>query len=228
MKTVLTILVIIRCSFSYELLTFPDTTPYEQKKQLLRQKHTELSTLYDREEISIDSVGKAFEIMMVNELIPYWYGLPWEFHGHSNSPDSGTVACGYFVSTTLKHLGVNVNRYRLAQQSAKNEIKSLLGTNGKIHYFQNSDSVEEKMMETLSDGLYVVGLDFHVGFILKKEKELYFIHSNYRFPAMVIFESVTDSDTFHESKSFYIGGISKSTWFMKRWLQGTRITVIMD
>ena len=55
---------------------------------------------------------------MIDSIFPAWMGTNWDFNGTSNVPKQGEIACGYFVSTTLKHVGFNLNRYKLAQQAA--------------------------------------------------------------------------------------------------------------
>ncbi len=105
-------------NLAYQINTDPDSISYNQNKMRIQVKKKIIRELYRQKKISLDSVGNFFEQTLLNELIPYWYGVGWTFEGHTNSPDSGTIACGYFVSTTLKHFGMNLNRYRLAQQSA--------------------------------------------------------------------------------------------------------------
>ena len=115
---------------------------------------------------------------MVNGLIPHWYGTPWDFEGHTDIPGEGEIACGYFVSTTLVHAGFNLNRYRLAQQSAYSEIKTLQ-TTGSMHKLINKELTDliAFAKSNLEEGLYVIGLDFHVGYLLKWKSEVYFLHS---------------------------------------------------
>ena len=44
------------------------------------------------------------------------------------------------------------------------------------------------------EGLYFIGLDNHVGFLLFRNNELYFIHSNYSSPAIVKLEKAKYSN----------------------------------
>lgn len=55
----------------------------------------------------------------------------------------------------------------------------------------------EKMNMSLTEGIYFVGLDAsHVGFLLKRENYLFFIHSNYSESAEVIIENAKKSTVF--------------------------------
>ncbi|MFT7592013.1 MAG: hypothetical protein ACI9UJ_001942, partial [bacterium] len=74
---------------------------------------------------SLTSEGDFIERALVNSVFHFWYGTSWDFNGYTKTPNKGTVACGYFVSTTLKHIGFNVNRYKLAQQNPRNEALTI-------------------------------------------------------------------------------------------------------
>lgn len=47
---------------------------------------------------------------LLDSIIPFWYKTVWSFEGHSEVPRQGEIACGYFVSTTLLHAGLKLNR----------------------------------------------------------------------------------------------------------------------
>ena len=72
-------------------------------------------------------VSESFYYVMTDSVFPDWMGTKWDFNGVSNVPGKGMIACGYFVSTTLKHIGFNLNRYKLAQQAAYTVIDVLCG-----------------------------------------------------------------------------------------------------
>lgn len=73
----------------------------------------------------LDVAGKYLHTVLSTRVYSHWKGTPWDFNGYINTPGKGVIACGYFVSTTLKHVGVKINRYKMAQQSALNEVKTL-------------------------------------------------------------------------------------------------------
>lgn len=97
---------------------------------------------------------------LLNRIIPYWQGTTWSFEGHTNTPQQGNIACGYFISTTLKYVGINVNRYKLAQQSPINEAKSLAKSTMVMEI--NENTVEESIWainQMLTEGIYFKGFD---------------------------------------------------------------------
>ncbi len=110
--------------------------------------------------------GKDLENYLINEIIPHWYGTPWDFNGYTNIPNEGVIACGYFVSTTLLHAGIQINRYHLAQQAGLNEAKSLAIEDKNYETIYGIEQLKVALQERYEDGLYFVGLDSHVGYLL--------------------------------------------------------------
>ena len=99
--------------------------PYQQLRNTIQKERKELQELFRANSITLDSVQQYFEEQLLNGIIPYWYGTAWSFEGHTNVPNQGEIACGYFVSTTLVHMGLDINRYRMAQKSPIDEAKYL-------------------------------------------------------------------------------------------------------
>ena len=102
-----------------------DTVAYSIKNAQAEQLRLKLSRACSEENITIDSEGHAFKDFLVNKIIPHCHGTLWNYEGHTNAPREGEVACGYLVSTTLRHMNIQINRYHLAQQAASNGAKSL-------------------------------------------------------------------------------------------------------
>lgn len=165
---------------------------------------------------------QIFTDILLNNIIEQWKGTAWTFDGHTETPKSGSVACGYFVSTTLRDMGINLNRYKMAQKSPENEAKHI-ACNSKIETLNNITKQELiTHFNTKADGFYFVGLNFHVGYLLKQGKTLYFIHSNYIGSSGVMQENVENSKAI-ESTVYYIVGITNNTNLIKNWLNKTAI-----
>ncbi len=144
---------------------------------------------------------------LVYNLFPYWYGTPWDYNGYTNTPNEGAVACGYFVSTTIKHVGFNLNRYDIAKMYSSDIVKVLCHED----YWIESDYGKflEKMKD-LEDGVYIVGLSNHVGFIERINGRTYFIHSNYMGSNGVERELASESDALSYSTTFWVGNFSNN------------------
>ena len=176
---------------------------------------------FDAGLIDMDSIRVYFTENLVNKIIPYWYGMPWDFSGYSAIPGQGTVGCSYFVSTTLEHIGLKVNRYKLAQQVPLSEAKTLAISDTimemELADFQNDD---------LKDGLYFVGLGIgHVGYLLKKQGLWFFIQSNYDSPQEVLIERLDKSSVFNSYHQFYIVALTQSDVFLTAWLNGEYLSI---
>ena len=152
------------------------------------------------------------------EIFPSWYGTPWDFNGATEVPQQGKIACGYFVSTVLRDAGWRVQRIRLAQQASENIILSLT-TDLHVKRFRRvliSDFVSA--VKQWGTGLYVVGLDVHTGFIVNTGTEVYFIHSSYVEPYVVVREKAIESKILAASNYRVLGSITADAEFIERWL----------
>jgi len=171
--------------------------------------------------------GIYLDSMISEQLFPHWLGTEWDFNGHTNEPKKGQIACGYLVSTLLKHADFKLNRYKLAQQSSFNEIKTLVAP--KSPTFLGSDHLTAlNKIKKLDDGLYILGLSFHVGLIRVDNGVVNFLHSTYLKPGAVVNELASDSDAFKASDVYYIGKISGNKELIKKWITSAQISIIID
>jgi len=176
----------------------------------------------------LDSVGEIFKESLLNKIIPFWEGTEWSFEGHTSKPKSGKIACGYFVSTTLQDIGLNLNRYKLAKQSPINEARSLsIDSEVKeISEGSKSDNILA-IKEFLKEGIHFIGFDeSHVGYILKRNDELYLIHSNYINSVGVEIEQIENSEVFNSYVKFYIAELSTNNELLNRWVNNKPVQVI--
>lgn len=190
----------------------------------LKQKN---GTLKRQFKDSSDSKKKeVFENYLLNDLIPHWYKTKWDFNGYTDIPNQGVVACGYFVSTVLKHAGCNLNRYTIAQQNPLNEAKTYALRDSVEIFNVDSRQLQTIFIQNNVEGVYFVGLDFHVGFLLFRDKELYFIHSNYINSEGVKIEKTIYSEAFNAASSYRISKISTNPKFIDYWMKSKEIITI--
>ncbi|PZF71369.1 hypothetical protein DN068_18945 [Taibaiella soli] len=166
-----------------------------------------------------DSQRNAFIAAINNRIIPYWYGTPWSFNGMTQMPNEGSVACGYFVTTVLRDIGVPIDRVKLAQCASEAMIKALINPKYIFHFPEHYDLDSfNAQLTQLGNGVYIVGLDTHTGFINVSSDGNWFIHSSGRFPQMVLKEKVTESKVLSNSKYKVVGKISADDDFLARWI----------
>lgn len=193
----------------------------KKHRQYLSDKLNNSKSESERSAILKDA-SDLFSEAFLNHIMPHWYGTPWDFNGHTESPGHGQIACGYLVSTTLNHLGVNVNRYSLAQQWPIDIVRSLC-VNDYYHYAAKSTAIEG--IKKMGYGLYVLGLDNHVGFVKYDQWGINFIHSNWAGSQTVVSEDPQYSTAFSASKNYFIGKLSGNETFITKWLNATGFRV---
>lgn len=152
------------------------------------------------------------------EIFPAWYGTGWDFNGTTEVPQQGKIACGYFVSTVLRDAGWKVQRARLAQQASESIILSLT-TEPYVKRFRRTPIGDfVKSVKEWGPGIYVVGLDIHTGFIVNNGAEVYFVHSSYVDPFMVVKETAQDSKILQTSVYRVLGKITADDKLIESWL----------
>lgn len=180
--------------------------------------------------ITEDSLSRLFANLLTEKIIPHWLGTPWSFEGHTSVPRSGEIACGYFVSTTLKDMGFNLDRYKFAQQLPIHEAKTL--AQGKPLLEINSNSKDERitiLKDKLKEGIYFLGFDQnHVGYIQKKNSDLFVIHSNYIGGEGVVIERIEDSQVFSYYSRIYIADISRNRALLTKWVRNEVVQVVTN
>ena len=167
-----------------------------------------------------------FEDAVYRRLIPFWYGTPWEFTGQTDTPRQGTVACGVFVSTVLRDAGVNLSRVQMSIIASERMIRSLVSPSNIRYFHKQPINQVVKKIRDWGPGVYVVGLDFHTGFIINRGGKVLFIHSSYVDPPLAVVKEVAlHSDVLASSKYKVLGKLSADWGFLNKWLTGKRIPV---
>ncbi|MES2618940.1 MAG: hypothetical protein V4613_13770 [Bacteroidota bacterium] len=206
----------------------PKTTPtnainYDSAKAVIKQQRIKLKAGLDKKTIRYDSVGRAFTDYLVNDIFPYWYGTTWDFNGYTAIPQQGAIACGYFVSTTLLHNGVKLNRYKMAQKSSMDGALMLEPKDSLYIKRSSRDIFLSEFKKTHKNGLYMVGLSNHVGYLYKQDNAVYFIHSSYVTPVAVVIEDAATSVALGYSTIFVVADITYNEELMQKWLNGTTV-----
>jgi hypothetical protein len=196
-------------------INYAQQTTYNQSLDSLKKN---VQTLPNAE------LGSFIHRSLSEVVFPYWYGTIWDYNGYTNTPKNGVIACGYFVSTTLKHFGFNLNRYDVAKKYSSSIVKTLC-----LDDYETYNRYDKFLYEMYSKkiGLYIIGLSNHVGFIEKtKQGELYFIHSNYMYPGVVCREKCSESMALQASTVFWVGNFSNNLKVQEYFLNKTYFTLV--
>jgi len=216
---------------SFERTTAPSIQDYKEARARIEAKRLRLASRFQSASSAQRGaiIGEARTVLsqsIYDDLFPAWYGTPWDFNGTTEMPQQGKIACGYFVTTVLRDAGWKVERVRLAQQASENIILSLT-TEPFIKRFRRV-AIDEVVaaVEKWGQGIYIVGLDNHVGFIVNTGAEVYFIHSAYVEPYAVIKEKAIESRILAASKYRVLGKMSADDRLIGDWLSGKAIPTL--
>ncbi len=158
--------------------------------------------------ITSDSFEMLYGRFIVDSIIPYWYGTRWNFYGTTEVPKTGTIACGYFVTTILRDADINISRIKMAQAPSEEMINTVCHKESMKRFRNTTMQTFINELYQLENGLHIIGLDFHTGFIYHENEKLVFIHSSYQTPQMVIQQNVHESAILAASKYKVIGKVN--------------------
>lgn len=207
---------------------------YEQIKESIEQDRLEFKRQIDAassEEEKNAIVVNAQEYLakaLISEVAPAWYGTYHDYNGAVDKPGGGdtvkeSIACGYFVATVLAHMGFRLDRKDLGRQNSPWLIRSVSHPIKTETYWRESHyKVVEDIIEE-GPGVYVVGMDKHIGFIVYDGEKTAFVHS-YKH---VRSQRMSERSLFSISKWVKVG---KTFGFKMTadWIHGREVKVYMD
>lgn len=198
---------------------------YDSLKVRIRQHRIGFTQRYtvarsDSARAAIEAEAAAYLLEILSDSVfPAWFGTSWAFEGYSNVPRQGEIACGYFVSTTLKHADFKLNRYKLAQ-AYSHRIAEVLGD--RLQTFRDLDKMLAYIRKQ-ADDLFVVGLDNHVGFIEKHGEKLFFTHSSYWKPVEVIRQDAAEAPLLKATEVYVLSHVLSNSSLIRKWIKGEQI-----
>jgi hypothetical protein len=201
------------------------TLTYEEILTSIELKKKELKANYDKangdgkKQIIKETRAYLFH-QLTNEIFPTWYGTSWDYNGVTEKPNEGAIACGYFVTTTLSHLGLNIPRVKWAQAASETMI---MAATPEVTRFSGKNIEEiQKWLLSQDDALYIVGLDNHTGFVYKRGTELWSVHSSpwNSIKGGVVIEPI-DADAPLKTSKYRVFGKLFLDDMVKAWLNDT-------
>jgi hypothetical protein len=213
-----------------DAVTATASAGYKSSLASLSARRTELLRRYeaasaDRRHIVINEARQHLFAAVLHDLLPAWYGTPWAFEGISEIPGQGQIACGYFVTTTLRDAGFQLPRIRLAQQASQVIIRTLCDPATIKLYYQKPMSDITAYLDRHGPGLYIVGLDFHTGFVVNDGSSTAFIHSSYFSPPRAVCaEPIENHNPLSQSKYRVIGKLLGDAQIVQ-WLTQAPISI---
>ena len=158
------------------------------------------------------------------QLFPAWAGTAWDFYGTTEAPREGKIACGYYVSTLMRDAGFKVERVKLAQQASEWIVKTLAENDETLRFRNNeSKALLAEVRSKLGEGLFVVGMDFHVGFLRIDAKGEQLCHAAFFEPKAAVCEDAATSPGF--ASTYHVVGKLFADAQLRAWLEGQRFPV---
>ena len=169
---------------------------------------------------SIDSAdwdkARGLLFTTINDNLPhYWIGTKWDFNGTTEIPKSGTIACGYFLTTTMKQTGYDIKRVWMAQQASSVLIKAYCSD---IKILSSLEKVTQYLNTQPDSSSFIIGLDFHTGFVTKGVDGTFIIHSNYIGDEGVVKEPIQSAAVLANNKYFMIGNLGMRKDQIQTWM----------
>ena len=181
------------------------------------RKYSEISDPTEKLQF-MDNLYPEVIAQLVDRIFPLWLGTPWDFNGITQKPQKGEIACGYFVSTTLRDVGFNVTRVKLAQQASMNIMKTVCDRDTIVKHKSVASLIEK--VKSQGEGLYITGLSDHVGYILNRGGQVDFCHSF----GKVMWEDAAFSPKLNSSRYLSTGKIGH--YAMSKWLDGSEFKTV--
>lgn len=191
----------------------------KQQEFIANNFYTE--TDFDKK-IKIQKAASQYLVTTIkNELFPQWLGTEYDFYGITETPGTGKIACGYFVTTVLRDAGYPIERVKMAQAASEKMIRSMVDEKNIYRFPRVKFKKFIRSIENIGEGLYVVGLDTHAGFLLYDGEKSWFIHATSR-SDQVVWENAETSKSLIKSRYRVVGKLDSDEDFIRRWLANTK------
>ncbi|WP_291726890.1 hypothetical protein [Bernardetia sp.] len=185
----------------------------KSKQENLKAEYAAAKTKKEKEKV-LKNAQQVFEESF-EEICKYWYGTKWSYSGTTQIPGKGKIACGYFVSTILRDLGYPIDRIKMAQAASETLIRKTIDKKFiKVRVKKDfGDFMEE--VEEMGEGIYILGLDTHIGFLFVDGKSTHFIHSSNSLLKGVRNQLAFSSGTIRRSEYRVVGQLQVKRWLLE-------------
>ncbi|MBK7882431.1 MAG: hypothetical protein IPJ81_00275 [Chitinophagaceae bacterium] len=187
------------------------------KRKIFFNENSSLQTFSRK---SINEITDFWINCISKDLYSKWQNTPWDFNGTTTRPQYGTIACGYFVTTILQDMDLKINRVKLSICASSIMMRALTPHQKIKNLSYLSYGGFNDTLKYYGKGVYIIGLDFHTGFIINDGTENWFIHSNYIQRKGVTKERVLLSVALKSSKTRWLISLTNDKNFLFNWLKG--------
>lgn len=161
----------------------------------------------------------------IDGLFQRWEGSRWGLGlPQSTVPHRGKTNCGLFVAVVLRDAGFRLPIWKFNRQAAYDGIRSLAPRRA-IRYLHGTSMAQlTAAVRRMGPGLYLIGLDFHIGFLrVTSRGDVRFVHSSY-VTKRVEDEPAATSAPIVQSRSRMVGKLLEEG-MLRAWMQRRRLRV---
>lgn len=215
--------IIVSLACSKSALSKPEPDYATVRAKLERERRNLARGLVDDAPGTLRRARTMLVRTLRDDILPAWNGTEWAMNGTSTVPLDGKIACGYFISTTLLHAGFEVERVRMGQQASQYIAESLVP---RAAMWRTSDQSIEDFVARLrkgGDGIYLVGLDSHVGYVIVEGDDTWFHHSG---PGVVRREPALTA-SFLSTSRYRVAAKLFDDLLVEKWLRGKPIVTVL-
>jgi hypothetical protein len=174
---------------------------------------------------------------IVDDLAPLWLGMPWGLGRDSTASrpyqPGKVVGCSYFVTAIAAGAGLVLDdRYRFAQAPALAIQRALARGRGAVHrYLSIPGERLAREIAALGDGLYLIGLDVHVGFVVVDRGAVRLLHASYTGARQVSDEPLATAVAIARSRDagYFVSPLfvrsADNDALVERWLAGAPLSL---
>lgn len=155
---------------------------------------------------------------ITHDFFDQWYGTEWDFNGTTRTPRKGKIACGYFITTVLLDAGFKIPRVKWAQQASEYYITRM--TSDVKRFSNKTPEYMKGYFQDQADGLFVAGLDNHVGFVCKSGNKVTFTHASYYDPEIGVQTEELDGDNPFAKSAYRVVGRILNKEMIRKWILG--------
>ena len=216
--------------FTAEKKVEPDIARYEVLVDELQRWRGNLAKEYARartadQKAAVEHDARVILEIMLPEMMRCWVGTPYDFNGTAEKPGRDRIACGYYVSTLLRDAGFRVDRYKLAQQPSGNIMRTFLPADSCQLKVGEDYRKYADWVEGMKPGVYLIGMDTHVGFIVVRTDGMHFFHSSADRRVGVVEETRDKAWALRKSNWRMLGHFTGEAGVMRTWLKGEAVKV---
>ena len=164
----------------------------------------------------------------IDELHRLWRGSRWGLGmPQSTRPHRGKTNCGLFVAVVLRDAGFRLPIWKFNRQASRDAIRSVAPRRAMRYFHRVPIERFAAGVKAMGPGLFLIGLDFHIGFLRYDElRGLRFVHASY-IDKVVVDEPVERAEAIISSRYRVVGKLLQPM-MLDAWLSGRRIHVHGD